>query len=77
MTFNERLNTFQTLLSTSDTSKALNHEQIIALKLRIETLFNDKTKLESLKYERNLNLSMITNLKRELSKLPQFLLLPS
>lgn len=66
--FTNNLNSFQSVLSTTDITKALNPEQIAHINSQIENLRKEQTNLQLQKNQRDVNLGMLSNLQRQLSQ---------
>jgi len=66
--FTNNLNSFQTILSTTDISKALNPEQISNINIQIESLTKELSNLQLRKSQRDINIGMMGNLQRQLDQ---------
>jgi DNA repair exonuclease SbcCD ATPase subunit len=66
--FTNNLNSFQTLLASTDISKALTPEQIANINSKIESLTKERSNLQIRKNQRDVNLGIMANLQRQLEQ---------
>lgn len=66
--FTNNLNSFQSILSTTDISKALTPDQVASVNSQIDVLRREYTNLQIQKNQRDVNLGMLGNLQRQLAQ---------
>jgi DNA repair exonuclease SbcCD ATPase subunit len=66
--FTNNLNSFQTLLSTTDTTKALTPEQIATTTRQIESLTQEQASLNAIKTQRDIQIAVLTNVQKQLTQ---------
>ena len=66
--FTNNVNAFQSLLTNTDTTKALSPEQVAAINTQIETVTRQRTTLQAEKAQRDVDIGMLANLQRQLDQ---------
>ena len=66
--FTNNLNSFQSILSTTDVSKALTQEQVAIVNSQIDSLRKEQINLLNQKTQRDVNLGIVANLQRQLAQ---------
>ena len=66
ITFTTNLNAFQSLLTSTDVSKALTHEQTNGVNRQITDLTHERNILQLTKSQRDINIGILNNLERQL-----------